>query len=165
MAEFVPCYTCRLADSLFGAMDVTDDGRLSWEAVEMRACWALDEYGDEIANADDLFQVVFKKLLLPLAVERAMLRPGDKDVAAAGEEAKLALSGDFPPTNSCKKARRSRGSRVFSRTLTHDFDSAVREASGKVSSPSSEPSEPSASASLGACLWGGTSMPVGEFLL
>mmetsp|Transcript_16062 Transcript_16062/g.43682 ORF Transcript_16062/g.43682 Transcript_16062/m.43682 type:complete len:662 (-) Transcript_16062:27-2012(-) len=139
MAKFVPCYSCQLADSLFGALLVTDDGRLRWEAVEMRACWALDEYGDEIANADDLFHVVFQKLLLPLAVERTMLRPGDKDVAAAGEEAKLVLSGDFVPTGSCKVARR----KLFSITLRHGYESALLGASGSLND------------------WGGSTVSVG----
>eukprot|EP00937_MAST-01D_sp_MAST-1D-sp2_P003606 g3606.t1 len=100
MGHFVPCYSCNLAKVIFDELDVTHDGQLDWLEIENRACWAIDEYADEIEHADDLLRIVFTKLMLPLAIERSMQRSGDGDAVTAGKEARRSLVHELRPSTS-----------------------------------------------------------------
>lgn len=71
LRPYVGCFTCPRTRFVLDAIDLDDDGSVTWDEWRTWCTWALREYPDEIANLDDLHNVVLRQAIIPLSLSQA----------------------------------------------------------------------------------------------
>ena len=71
LQPYIGCFACPRTRFVIDAIDLDKDGSVRWEEWRFWCLWALREYPSEIANVDDLHNVVLRQAILPLSLSQA----------------------------------------------------------------------------------------------